>query len=159
MLDLPTLFLALSPFTLLEATIDPNVFPKEAPYWERIGLFQLKDGDKDRFVLLYAADSDFVSEKMWGSPTRRTPNLLELHALYPMEDGRWVHAKPLSGTRSRFGKVVSATNTNIVVEIRGNFPVRLDLRGDLKKQLERAREINRPFIASIHFKDGRLTAK
>jgi hypothetical protein len=48
-----TFVLLLSPALLVEVSIDRTVFPKNADNWDRVGLFKLKDGEKERLVLLY----------------------------------------------------------------------------------------------------------
>src|SRR5262245_20650420 len=86
--------LLLSPADVVEATVDRAVFPKGADNWDRIGLFKLKDGDKDRLVLLYYYDSDSVAEKMMtkgGVGAWTYPNIFHVHAVYQDASEKWVH--------------------------------------------------------------------
>ena len=73
--------LLLSPFDIVEASIDRSVFPKGHDNWDRIGLYVLKEGDKDRLVLLYYF---YCNRFFLGAPAdplgigRRGGNLLVL---------------------------------------------------------------------------------
>ena len=154
--------LLLSPFDLIEASIDRTVFPKNADDWDRIGLFKLKDGDKDRLVLLYCYDSDSVTHKMMtkkDSATCTYPNSFAVHAVYQNDSGKWVHQEVFGFARVRFTKVAKIGPDNLVLECRPNFMIQIKPGDDLKKALKREAEINRPFTESVSFKGGRLIAK
>src|SRR6516225_6119699 len=84
--------LLLLPALSVEISIDRSVFPKHADDWDRIGLFKLKDGDKERLVLLYYYDSDSVAEKIRakrGYGGQRYPNSFAVHAVYQADQGKW----------------------------------------------------------------------
>lgn len=154
--------LLFSPADVVEATIDRAVFPRGADDWDRIGLFQLKDGDKDRLVLLYYYDSDSVAEKMMkrkGYGVMTYPNSFDVHAVYQVAPGKWVHNEAFGYARVRFTRVAKATSDQVVLECRPNFMVPIEPGEDSEKALKRAREINKPFIKQLSFVGGVLTVK
>jgi hypothetical protein len=154
--------LLLSPFDLIEASIDRAVFPERSDNWDRIGLFKLKDGEKDRLVLLYYYDSDSVSERIMkkeGIAARIYPNSFSVHAVYPDASGKWVHKEVFGYGRVRFTKVAKATPDHLVLECRPNFMIEIERGEDIGKALKRAKEINKPFEKRVSFVDGALTAK
>jgi hypothetical protein len=157
-----TCALLISPALVVELSIDRHVFPKGAEVWERIGLFTLKDGDKDRLVLLYFYDSDTVAEKALAreEPAPATyPNSFGVHAIYQAAPGRWVHREVFGYARVRFRKVVKVTPGCVTLECRPNFMVSIEAGEDGEKALRRAEEINKPFEKQVLFVDGVLTAR
>jgi hypothetical protein len=154
------LVLLLSPFDLVEASIDRAVFPKAAGDWDRIGLFKLKDGVNDRLVLLYYYDSDSVCEKMLkkeGFGFGTSPNVFDIHAVYEDQTGKWAHKKVFGCTRIHFTKVAKVAPDHLILEYRSNFmnPIKPD--EDIAKASKRAEEINKPFTKRISLVDGVLT--
>lgn len=152
----------LSPALLVELSIDRGVFPKGADNWDRIGLFQLKDGDKDRLVLLYYYDSDSVAEKMMakkGFAKQTYPNFFDVHAIYQAAPGKWVHREVFGYARVRFTKVAEASHDHLILECRPNFEIRIEAGEGIDKALKRAEEINKLFTKRVSFVDGSLTAK
>jgi hypothetical protein len=152
----------ISPFDLIEASVDPTVFPVGADDWDRIGLFKLKDGDKDRLVLLYYYDSDSVGERMLKKRVIGTgiyPNIFHVHAVYQEASEKWVHKEVFGCARVRFTKVATATPERLVLECRPNFSIPIEPGEDVEKLLKRAEEINKPFTKQVCFVDGALTAK
>ncbi len=157
-----TCALLISPALLVELSIDRHVFPKGADTWERIGLFTLKDGGKDRLVLLYFYDSDTVAEKRMakeGSAPALYPNIFSVHAICQGEPGKWAHREVFGYARVRFRKVAKLMPDHLVLECRPNFMVRIEAGEDIEKALKRAEEINKPFRKQVSFVDGVLTAK
>jgi hypothetical protein len=149
-------------FDLVEASVDPAVFPKGAENWDRIGLFTLKDGEKDRLVLLYSYDSDSVSERAMKKDRfvlQVYPNVFAVHAVYRGASGRWVHKEVFGSARVRFSKVAKATPDHLVLECRPNFMIRIKPGQDIGKALKRGEDINKPFTVRVSFVDGGLTAK
>jgi hypothetical protein len=155
-------FLLLSPFDLVEASIDRAVFPKGADNWDRIGLFKLKDGEKDRLVLVYYYDSDSVTEKMMkkeGIGTGSYPNFFDVQAVYQDKAGKWVHKEVFGYARVRFMKVAKAAPDHLILECRPNFMIRVEPGENIGEALKRGEEINKPFTKRVSFVDGVLTAK
>ncbi len=151
--------LLFSPADIVEATVDRAAFPNGANNWDRIGLFKLKDGDKDRLVLLYYYDSDSVAEKMMekkGFAMQTYPNSFDVHAVYQDTSGKWVHKEVFRYARVRFTKIAKAASDRIVLECRPNFTVRIEPGEDVEKALKRAKEINRPFTKQLSFFRGEL---
>jgi hypothetical protein len=156
------LILLLSPFDLVEASIDRAVFPKRADKWDRIGIFKLKDGENDRLVLLYYYDSDSVAEKMMkkeGFAVQTYPNFFDVHAAYQDKAGKWTHKEVFGYARVRFTKVAKVALDHLILECRPNFMIRIEPGEDISKGLKRAEEINKPFTKRMSFVDGVLTAK
>jgi hypothetical protein len=154
--------LLLSPVDLVEATVDRAVFPKGADNWDRIGVFQLKDADKDRLVLLYCYDSDSVSEKTMkkdGFGFFVYPNSFDVHAVHQDKTGKWTHTRVFGYARVRFTKVAKAAPDHLMLECRPNFMIRIEPGEDIGAALKRGDEINKPFTERISFVDGVLTAK
>jgi hypothetical protein len=154
--------LFLSLFDIVEASIDPSVYPNERDTWNRIGLFVLKDGDKDRIVLLYCYDSDSAAEKRTAKNRfgmRFYPNIFDVHAIYQDRSGTWKHQEVFGYARVRFMKVEKVAPDHLILQCRPNFLVRLESGEDIDKAVKRGAEINQPFTRRIEFFEGKLTAK
>ena len=154
--------LLLSPFDIVEASIARSIFPKAHDNWNRIGLFVLKDGDKDRLVLLYYYDSDSVAEKMMtkkGFAMQSYPNFFDVHAVYQDQSGKWKHQEVFGYARVRFLKVEKVAPDHLILQCRPNFMVRIEAGEDIEKALKRGAEINKPFARNVAFSNGKLTAK
>src|SRR5262245_1953121 len=154
--------LLLFPFDLVEVTVNREVFPNGSDNWDRIGLFKLKDGTKDRLVLLYCYDSDSVAEKVMakgGIAVWTYPNSFTLHAIHQNDAGKWVHQEVFGFARVRFTKVAKVAPDHLVLECRPNFMIRIEDGEDIGKALKRAEEINKPFTRRVSFVDGVLSAK
>jgi hypothetical protein len=154
--------LILSPFDVVEASIDRAAFPKGVDNWDRIGLFLLKDGDKDRLVLLYYYDSDSVAEKMMakkGFADKSYPNFFHVHAVYQDRSGNWRHQEVFGYARVRFTKVQEVASDHLILECRPNVMIQIEPGESIGKALKRAAEINKPFTHRVAFRDGELTSK
>ena len=154
--------LLLSPALIVEFSVDRRVFPNDADDWDRIGLFSLKDGGKDRLVLLYYYDSDSVAEKMMAKKKlamKSYPNFFDVHAVYQDAGGKWVHKEVFGYARVRFKKVAKITPDALDLECRGNFMIRVEAGEDLAKAVKRAGNINKPFTKRLSFVDGVLTVR
>jgi hypothetical protein len=154
--------LVLSPLDIVEASIDRSVFPKGYDNWDRVGLYVLKDGDKDRLVLLYCSDSDSVAEKMMakkGFAMQSYPNFFNVHAVYQDRSGKWKHQAVFGYARVRFMKVEKVAPDHLILQCRPNFMIRIEAGEDIEKALKRGAEINKPFTQRVEFRDGKLTAK
>jgi hypothetical protein len=155
------LIFLISPFDLVEASIDRAVFPKQSDKWDRVGIFKLKDGENDRLVLLYYYDSDSVAEKMMkkeGFALQTYPNFFDVHAVYQDKTGKWTHKEIFGYARVRFTKVAKTAPDHVILECRPNFMIRIEPGEDIGKALKRAEEINKPFTKRVSFVDGVLTA-
>jgi len=155
-------FLLLSPADVVESTVARSAFPKGFDSWDRIGLFKLKDGDKERLVLLYYYDSDSVGDKEMkktGFGTYTYPNSFRIYAVYQGPPSKWIHQKVFGYARVRFTKVAKAAPDRIVLECRPNFMVFFDPGETEEKASMRAKEINKPFTRELSFVGGVLTAK
>jgi hypothetical protein len=154
--------LLISPALLIELTVPRAVFPKGADEWDRIGLFELKDGDTSRLVLLYFRDTDSIAEKAMartGALMKSYPNFFDVHAIYQAASGKWVHQEVFRNGRVRFSKVAEVTADHVVLECRANFLIFLEPGQDVAKAMKRAEEINKPFTRRVAFSNGVLTAK
>jgi hypothetical protein len=140
------------PAWLVELSIDPSVFRKNADSWNQIGIFKLKDGKHDRLVLLYLFDSDTNGGWFY-------PNSFAIHAIYQSGADKWVHRTILEGARVRFNRMRKITPENLVMECRYNYWVRVKPGDDIRAAIKSAEEINKPFDKTISFVDGVLTAK
>jgi hypothetical protein len=153
--------LVLSPFDIVEASIDRSVFPKGYDNWDRIGLYALKDGDKDRLVLMNYYDSDSVAEKMIakkGFASQSYPNFFNVHAVYQDRSGKWKHQEIFGYARVRFMKVEKVAPDHLRLKCRPNFMIRFEAGEDIEKTLKRGAEINKPFTRRVEFRDGKLTS-
>ena len=154
--------LLFSPFDIVEASIDCSVFPKGHDSWDHIGLYVLKDGDKDRLVLLYYYDSDSVAEKARakkGFAMRSYPNFFNVQAVFQDRSGKWKHQEVFGYARVRFLKVEKVAPDHLIVQCRPNFMIEIEAGEDIEKALKRGAEINKPFTRRIEFSEGKLTAK
>jgi hypothetical protein len=117
--------LLLTPANVAEASVERSVFPKGADSWDRIGLYTLKDGDKERLVLLYYHDSDTVADKEFkknGHAIFVYPNSFVIHAVYKDKTGKWKHEEVTHSGRINFTKVVEAASDHVTLECRHHFP-------------------------------------
>lgn len=155
------LMVLLSPTLVAERSVGSAVFPDGAENWDRVGLFELRDGNTTRRVLLYCHDSDSVMEKeiaKKGSAMGFYPNSFALHALYETAPGKWVHVKPYSRGRVRLNKAI-AVDGGVDVEFRGNFQLTIKLGEDNKEALEQVVKANKPFTERMVFKNGALVVE
>jgi hypothetical protein len=146
---------------IVEPTVDRAAFPAGADYWDRVGLFKLKDGTADRLVLLYAQDSDSVCDKMMarqGYGMGMYPNSFGLHAVYQDGAGKWVHKEVVGYARVGFTRVAKATPDRLTLELTPKFRVHVDWGQDASDAIKRVAEINKPFTRSVSFAYGVLTA-
>ena len=126
--------LLISPALLVEHSIDRTLFPKGAEKWDRIGLFRLKDGDQYRSVLLYYYDSDSVAAKArakGGVAIQTYPNFFDVHAIYQVAPGKWVHQEVFGFARGGFSKVANVAPDFLVLECRPKVMVHLEAGEDV----------------------------
>lgn len=150
-----------SPALLVELSIK-RVFPEGANNWDRIGLFKLQDGERERLVLLFCHDSDSVAGKALAScevTSLPYPNRFLVHAIYQGSWGRWIHKEVFGYARVRFTQVEKTAPDHVILQCRPNFMIRFEAGDDINKALKRAEEINKPFQKRVLFVDGVLTAK
>jgi hypothetical protein len=126
--------------------------PKEAEEWEFIGAFRVKDGGKERMILLYQYDTDLVAK--WGSYT--IPNSFALHAVYHDEDGKWLHRDVYHVACAGFQRIVETRPEGVTIELAGRSPVTFRPGEDVKKLLD---EANKPFQMRLTFENGVPTLK
>jgi hypothetical protein len=154
--------LILSPALLVEATIDPSIFPERAKQWDRIGLYSIKKEKNDILLLLYFHDTSSVAFKAMKENKPGVyiyPNSLSMHGVFRNESNKWIHQELFFQTRTSFGKVLKTDSSNVVVECRPYLIIR-KFNGETFEDLEKRRlEVSRPFAVSISFVDGRLRAR
>jgi hypothetical protein len=112
-----------SPFDLIEASIDRTVLPREVrSVLDPIGVYTLKDGKNDRLVLLYIHDSDWVTAKanMKKGTALPTiwPNGIQVHAVYQDKTGKWTRRELLTFSQFHFTRIVKVAPDHILLEFR-----------------------------------------
>jgi hypothetical protein len=155
------LLLLLSPALAAERSVGPGVFPDGAEWWDRVGMFEVGDGDTARRVLVYCHDTDSVMEKEMarkGSAMGFYPNSFTLHAVYETAPGRWALAEPHTVGRVRLNKA-TAVGGGVEVELRGNSRIWIEPGKDNTKAYEEGRRQNKPVTKKVWIKDGAVTVK
>jgi hypothetical protein len=151
--------LLLSPVDLVELSIERTVFPKCADQWDRIGLFKLKDGGRERLLLLYQDDSDLWAWKMMrkhGMGVMPYPNSFSLHAVYQDDRGKWAHKELYAVARVGFVGVKKTGPGSLVLEFKPKFILRVEPKPgeDLADAIKRAQQINKPFTKTLALVEG-----